>query len=135
MIKTYSEMCKLDTFIDRFNYLSLKGVVAEETFGFDRYLNQRFYKSREWKQLRNKIILRDNGCDLGIEGREIFDRVIIHHMNPLSLNDIEYMTDFLLDPEYLICVSHQTHNAIHYGDESLLFTELVERTPGDTKLW
>lgn len=135
MIKTYSEMCKLDTFIDRFNYLSLKGVVAEETFGFDRYLNQRFYKSREWKQLRNKIILRDHGCDLGIEGREIFDRVIIHHMNPLSLNDIEYMTDFLLDPEYLVCVSHQTHNAIHYGDESLLFTELVERTPGDTKLW
>lgn len=135
MIKTYSEMCKLNTFIDRFNYLSLEGVVAEETFGFDRYLNQRFYKSREWRQLRNKIIVRDNGCDLGIEGREIFDRVIIHHMNPLSFHDIEYMTDFLLDPEYLVCVSHQTHNAIHYGDESLLFTELVERTPGDTKLW
>ena len=135
MIRRYSELIQLSTFEDRFRYLKLNGVVAHETFGFDRYLNQRFYKSREWRQLRNKIILRDNGCDLGIEGREIFDRVIIHHMNPLSLNDIEYMTDFLLDPEYLVCVSHQTHNAIHYGDESLLFTELVERTPGDTKLW
>ena len=135
-IRTYSELVKLPTFMDRFNYLSLKGVVAEETFGFDRYLNQRFYRSREWKQLRNKIIVRDNGCDLGVAGYDIFEKIIIHHMNPLRLDDIVNSTDFLMNPEYLICVRPITHNAIHYGDESLLMAnEVVERKPNDTCPW
>lgn len=135
MIRTYSELCKLPTFKDRFNYLSLDGLVGQDTFGFERYLNQRFYRSKEWKQLRNKIIVRDNGCDLGINGREIFGRVIIHHMNPVGVEDIENASEYLLNPEYLICVSHLTHNAIHYGDESIFPEEFVERSPGDTKLW
>lgn len=135
MIRTYSELCKLPTFKERFNYLSLDGLVGQDTFGFERYLNQRFYRSKEWKQLRNKIIVRDNGCDLGIDGREIFGRVIIHHMNPVGVEDIENASEYLLNPEYLICVSHLTHNAIHYGDESIFPEEFVERSPGDTKLW
>lgn len=135
MIRTYSELCKLPTFKERFNYLSLDGLVGQDTFGFERYLNQRFYRSREWKQLRNKIIVRDNGCDLGIDGREIFGRVIIHHMNPVGVEDIENASEYLLNPEYLICVSHLTHNAIHYGDENIFPEEFVERSPGDTKLW
>lgn len=135
-VRTYSELIKLPTFIDRFNYLSLKGTVAEETFGFDRYLNQRFYTSREWRQLRNKIIVRDNGCDIGIPGHEIFDYIVIHHMNPLSVNDIIDSSDYLLNPEYLICVSKPTHNAIHYGDESLIAPiDLIERKPNDTCPW
>lgn len=135
-IRTYTNLSKIKDFMDRFEYLSLKGVVAEETFGFDRYLNQRFYRSREWRQLRSKIIVRDNGCDLGVPGHEIFDHIFIHHMNPLKLDDIVNSTDYLLNPEYLICVSRTTHNAIHFGDESLLpSNELVERTPNDTCPW
>lgn len=136
MIRTYSELVKLPTFMERFNYLSLKGIVAEETFGFDRYLNQKFYRSNEWRRLRNKIIVRDNGCDLGVAGCDIFEKIIIHHMNPLRLNDIVNSTDFLMNPEYLICVRPITHNAIHYGDESLLMAnEVVERKPNDTCPW
>jgi len=135
-IRTYSELIKLPTFMERFNYLSLKGIVAEETFGFDRYLNQKFYRSSEWRRLRNKIIVRDNGCDLGVAGYDIFEKIIIHHMNPLRLNDIVNSTDFLMNPEYLICVRPITHNAIHYGDESLLMeNEVVERKPNDTCPW
>ena len=135
-IRTYSELSKIDNFVDRFNYLSLKGTVAEETFGFDRYLNQKFYRSTEWRRLRNQIIVRDNGCDLGMAGHDIFDRIIIHHMNPLRLNDIVNSTDYLLNPEYLICVSRLTHNAIHYGDESLLAsTDIIERKPNDQSPW
>jgi len=135
-IRTYSELSKIDNFVDRFNYLSLKGTVAEETFGFDRYLNQKFYRSTEWRRLRNQIIVRDNGCDLGMAGHDIFDRIIIHHMNPLRLNDIINSTDYLLNPEYLICVSRLTHNAIHYGDESLLAsTDIIERKPNDQSPW
>ena len=136
MIRTYSEMIKLGTFKERFNYLSLDGVVAEETFGFDRYLNQKFYRSREWRQLRNQIIVRDNGCDLAMDGYDIFDQVIIHHMNPIRSQDIIQVTDFLTNPEYLVCVSKLTHNAIHYGDETLLpSNELVERKSNDTCPW
>lgn len=135
-IRTYSEMTKLLTFEDRFRYLMLNGNVSEETFGFDRYLNQRFYTSKEWRQLRNHIIVRDGGCDLGIPDREIFGKVMIHHLNPLSPKDIVNATDFLLNPEYLVCVSHDTHNAIHYGDVSYITSTLtLERKPGDTTPW
>lgn len=136
MIRTYSELIKLPTFMERFDYLSLKEYIGEETFGFDRYLNQKFYQSREWRQLRNKIIVRDNGCDLGVIGYEIFEKIIIHHMNPLRPNDIVNATDFLMNPEYLISVRPITHNAIHYGDKSLLMVnEIVERKPNDTCPW
>lgn len=134
-IKTYSELIMLPTFEERFQYLQLNGVVGKETYGFDRYINQRFYKSLEWKQVRDQIILRDNGCDLGLEGYEIYGRIYIHHMNPILLTDIVHQTEFLLDPEYLICVTHTTHNAIHYGDESLLITAPIERKPNDTCPW
>lgn len=135
MIRTYSELMKFDNFIDRYNYLKLGGKVGEETFGFDRYLNQQFYKSKEWLRLRDEIIIRDNACDLGIPDREIPSRIIIHHMNPITKNDIINQTEFLLNPEYMICVTKRTHDAIHYGDESLLFTGLVERTKNDTCPW
>lgn len=134
-IRTYSELMKFDNFIDRYNYLKLGGKVGEETFGFDRYLNQQFYKSKEWLRLRDEIIIRDNACDLGISDREIPSRIIIHHMNPITKNDIINQTEFLLNPEYMICVTKRTHDAIHYGDESLLFTGLVERTKNDTCPW
>ena len=134
-IRTYSELMKFDNFIDRYNYLKLGGKVGEETFGFDRYLNQQFYKSKEWLRLRDEIIIRDNACDLGIPDREIPSRIIIHHMNPITKNDIIDQTEFLLNPEYMICVTKRTHDAIHYGDESLLFTGLVERTKNDTCPW
>lgn len=134
-IRTYSELMKFDNFIDRYNYLKLGGKVGEETFGFDRYLNQQFYKSKEWLRLRDEIIIRDNACDLGIPDREIPSRIIIHHMNPITKNDIINQTEFLLNPEYMICVTKRTHDAIHYGDESLLFTGLVERTKNDTCPW
>lgn len=135
MIRTYSELMQYETFEDRFKYLSLKGEVGSETFGFDRYLNQRFYRSTEWKQVRDFIIVRDSGCDLGIPGREIHRHIIVHHMNPLSISDITDSTTFLLDPEFLICVSNNTHQAIHYGSEDLLITEPIERTPHDTCPW
>ena len=134
-IKTYSELIKYSTFEDRFNYLSLKGRVGEETYGFDRWINQKFYRSREWKQIRDYVIVRDSGCDLGILGREIPDRIIVHHINPILVNDIENSTEFLLDPEYLICVSHNTHEAIHYGDKNLLITMPIQRTKNDTCPW
>ena len=134
-IKTYSELIQYPTFEDRFKYLQLKGRVGEDTFGFDRYINQRFYRSVEWKRIRDQVILRDSGCDLGILGHEIYERVIIHHMNPISAKDISDATDYLLNPEYLICVSHLTHNAIHYGDESILVTTPIERRKNDTCPW
>ena len=134
-IKTYSELIQLKTFEERFHYLKLNGSVGEETFGFDRYLNQVLYRSQRWKSIRNRIIVRDNACDLGVEGFEVPGRIIVHHMNPLLIKDIVQETEFLLDPEYLICVSHNTHNAIHYGDESLLITAPIERLPNDTCLW
>lgn len=134
-IKNYSELSLLPTFEERFEYLKLGGVVGADTFGFDRTFNQKFYQSYEWKTVRNEIIVRDLGCDLGIEDRQIFGRILIHHMNPISLKDISDATKFLLNPEYLICVSHDTHNAIHYGDIGLVKKDLVERKPNDTCPW
>ena len=135
-IKTYSELIKLPTFEERFEYLKLNGVVSELTFGSERYLNQMFYTSDEWRKLRNKIILRDNGCDLGIEGYEIYGQnVLIHHLNPISLSDISDRTEFLLNPEYLITTTHRTHNAIHYGDENLLVKGPIVRSANDTCPW
>lgn len=133
--RSYSELIRIDTFEDRFRYLSLKGVVGDSTFGFDRYINQQFYTSREWRQVRHHVIARDNGCDLGYEGYEIFGRLTIHHMNPMVSDDIIHGDETILDPEFLITTTHQTHNAIHYGDERQLPRRLVERRPGDTKLW
>ena len=134
-IKCYSELRALSTFEERYNYLRLRGKVGQETFGFDRIFNQMFYNSREWKSVRDEVIIRDNGCDLGVEGYEIHGRIIIHHMNPISIKDISDATEFLLNPEYLICVSHNTHNAIHYGDSSLLPGGIFERRPNDTCPW
>lgn len=137
MTRTYSELVMLPTFEERFQYLRLDGAVGRETFGFDRYFNQKFYNSPEWKRLRNKIIIRDNGCDLGVEGYEIPNgaRIYIHHMNPVLLEDIETRSEFLLNPEYLITTTFPTHQAIHYGDESLLVTEPIVRTKNDTCPW
>ena len=134
-IRTYSELCQLSTFEERFDYLRLNGSVGKDTFGFDRYLNQQFYRSSEWKRIRDRVIFRDNGCDLGVEGYEIRGRILIHHINPISVEDIHTMSDLLMNPEYLICVSHRTHNAIHYGDESLIITAPIERTQNDTCPW
>ena len=134
-IRTYSELIQLPTFEERFDYLRLDGVVGKDTFGFDRYLNQQFYRSSEWKRIRNQVIVRDNGCDLGINEYEIHGRILIHHMNPISIEDLQYMSDLLMNPEYLICVSHRTHNAIHYGDESLIVTAPIERSQNDTCPW
>lgn len=135
MIRSYSELRRLDSFLDRFRYLQLRGDVGASTFGFDRYMNQQFYRSREWRQLRQHVIARDQGCDLGLDGYEIFDRIYIHHMNPMTVEDIEHGNESILDPEFLISTTHKTHNAIHYGDEKLLPQPIVERRPGDTKLW
>lgn len=134
-IRTYTELMKLQTFEERFRYLKLTARVGEETFGFDRYLNQQFYHSQEWKSIRNEIIIRDNACDLGIDGREISKGIIIHHMNPITKDDLIHQSDFLLNPDYLICVSKKTHSAIHYGDESLLFDGITERSKDDTCPW
>lgn len=135
MIRTYSELIRLPSFKERYEYLRLTGVIGEETFGFDRYVNQKFYKSREWKAVRDHVIVRDNGCDLGVEGYDIRGRILIHHMNPILLKDIQTLSEFLLDPEYLICTTLDTHNAIHYGDESLLITTPIERAKNDTCPW
>lgn len=136
MIRTYSELIKFDTFIDRYQYLRLDGKVGEETFGFDRWLNQLFYKKDpKWLSIRNEVIIRDNGCDLGIADREIHSRILVHHMNPISREDILARSEFLLNPEYLICTSKTTHDAIHYGDENLLMGEPIERTRNDTCPW
>ena len=134
-IRTYSELSKLTTFEERFEYLRLDGSVCESTFGFDRYLNQVFYRSQRWKMIRDRVIIRDNGCDLGIEDRMIYGKIIIHHMNPITIRDIEKESGYLLNPEFLIATTHNTHNAIHYGDENLLVTEPVTRTKNDTCPW
>lgn len=135
MIRTYSELITIPTFIDRFEYLCLNGRVGEDTFGYERYLNQKFYKSPEWLAVRDEVILRDFGCDLGVEGREIYGRIIVHHMNPITPDDIRNRSKFLLDPEYLISTSHMTHEAISYGDQSLLIQDPIERTRNDTCPW
>ena len=135
MIRTYSELIKLKTFKDRFEYLKLDGIVGEETFGFDRYMNQIFYKSREWTSVRRAVIIRDNGCDLGVEGYEIHGKILIHHMNPINLSDIVHKTDELLNPDYLITTVLSTHNAIHYGDANLLPALPIERRANDTCPW
>lgn len=134
-IRTYSELILLPTFEERFRYLNLHGKVGEDTFGHDRYLNQLFYTSDEWRKIRRDVIIRDNGCDLGIWDREIQGLITIHHLNPITVDDILNRSEFLLNPEYLICVSDITHKAIHYGDESLLITAPIERRPNDTCPW
>lgn len=134
-IRTYSELITLPTFEERYEYLRLNGVVGKDTFGFDRYLNQNFYRSAEWKRIRDFVIIRDNGCDLGVEDRVIYGKILIHHMNPITDQDIIHTTDALLNPEYLISVTHTTHNAIHYGDVDLLVTAPIVRTKHDTCPW
>lgn len=135
MIKTYSDLRRLETFQDRYEYLKLSGIVGKSTFGFDRYLNQMLYRSRRWRDLRQKLIIRDNGCDLGVDGYEIYGKIIIHHMNPITIEAIELGSDEIFDPNQLICTSFKTHNAIHYGDSSLLPILPVERHPNDTCPW
>lgn len=135
MIKTYSELCALKTFQERYEYLRLEGIVGQDTFGFDRYLNQLFYRSADWKRIRNEVIIRDNGCDLGVGGYEIYGKIIVHHMNPISIRDIKEVSEFLINPEYLIITTPVTHNAIHYGDASLLPQSPVIRTKNDTCPW
>jgi len=135
MIRSYRELRRLHTFKERYDYLRLKSSIGIATFGFDRYLNQSLYRSQEWKQIRDHVIVRDEACDLGIVGYDIFSHIVIHHMNPLRPEDIEDATDIVFDMDYLICTSHRTHMAIHYGDESLLYKPLVERRPGDTIPW
>lgn len=125
----------LPTFKERFEYLKLSGRVGEETFGFDRWLNQKFYRSAEWKHIRDLVIIRDNGCDLGVEGREIYGKILIHHMNPITKKDILERTDLLLNPKYLISVTKQTHDAIHYSDESILMNDQIARSKNDTCPW
>jgi hypothetical protein len=135
-IKTYDELMELETFEERYEYLKIGGEVGKETFGFDRYLNQVFYRSKEWQSVRNKVIARDNGCDLGIPGREIRgNKILIHHMNPITKADIINRSEFLLDPKYLICTVKNTHDAIHYGSKDLLYTDPIERSKNDTCPW
>lgn len=134
-IRTYSELIELQTFEERFRYLQLNGRVGEETFGFDRYLNQKFYNDPEWLRIRDQVIIRDNGCDLAMPDREIKTRILVHHMNPIDKEDILRRSDFLLNPEYLICTIKATHDAIHYGDESKLIIMPPERRPNDTCPW
>ena len=136
IIRTYSELITLPTFEERYEYLRLDGAVCEETFGFDRYLNQEFYqRSNEWKRVRDLVIIRDQGCDLGVEGREIRGKILVHHMNPITKEDILKRSEFLLNPEYLICTLKSTHDAIHYGDENLLMKGPVVRRANDTCPW
>ena len=133
--RNYTELSKLNTFKKRFDYLKLNGSVGQQTFGFDRLFNQRFYKSREWREVRDLVIVRDNGCDLGLEDFPIMGLIYIHHMNPFTMEDLERNVSILLNPEYLICVSFDTHNAIHYGDKSKLITLPKERSMNDTCPW
>lgn len=135
MLRTYTELIQIPSFVERFKYLKLGGRVGEETFGYDRYLNQQFYQSYDWKRLRRDIIIRDCGCDLAFQDREIFDRIYIHHMNPIGAEDILRNSEMVLNPEFLICTSKLTHEAIHFGDESLLYMDPIERRPGDTCPW
>lgn len=134
-IRTYSELSRLESFEERYQYLKLTGIVGETTFGFDRWVNQNFYRSWEWKAARDRVIVRDNGCDLGVPGYEIHANLLIHHMNPISMKDIEHGEEWILDPNFLITTSRQTHNAIHYGDETLLPRGPITRKSGDTTLW
>jgi len=135
-IKTYSELIKLPTFEERYEYLKIGGKVGEETFGFDRYLNQNFYKSKEWISVRNKVIARDNGCDLATPGREIREStILVHHMNPITKEDILNRSDLLLNPEYLICTVKNTHDAIHYGSDEILYKDPIVRSKNDTCPW
>lgn len=133
--RTATELNTLETFEERFDYLMLAGRVGNDTFGFERYLNQRFYRSKEWRDIRHHVIARDEACDLGIEGYDIFDRPIIHHMNPMTAEQVIDGISDILDPEYLITTTHRTHNAIHYGTKDSLPQPLVTRTPGDTRPW
>lgn len=134
-IKTYSELILLPTFEERFKYLQLNGRIGDDTFGFDRYINQKFYRSAEWKRIRDYIIIRDNGCDLAVDGYEIHGRILIHHINPITISDIKFSTEYLMNPDYLICVTHSTHNAIHYGDEKQIITGPIVRAKNDTCPW
>lgn len=134
-LRTYSELKQLKTFEERYEYLKLDGQVGADTFGFDRYLNQVFYKSPEWRSVRNEVIVRDNGCDLGIEGREIHTKILVHHMNPICKKDILERSDILLNPEYLITTVKRTHDAIHYGDSDTLIKDPIERSANDTCPW
>lgn len=133
--KTYSELITIPTFEERFEYLQLKGSVGKDTFGYDRYLNQILYRSPEWKKLRNQIIIRDCGCDLACEGYEIYGRILIHHLNPITVDDVLDRNRKVFDPNNLVCVTHNTHNAIHYGDASMLLTGPIVRTKNDTCPW
>ena len=135
MTLTYSELALRDSFLARFRYAMLGGELGVATFGFDRHLNQSFYGSHEWKRARDIAIIRDDGCDLGVPGMQIMDRVLVHHMNPIKVQDLVHFNEDILNPEYLICVSTRTHNAIHFGDERQLAPPIVERRPGDTTLW
>lgn len=135
IIRSYSELIRLPTYLERFQYLQLSGKIGEETFGFDRYLNQILYRSPEWKRFRRDIILRDNGCDLACEGYEIIGKILVHHMNPITMEDILNRDPKIFDPENVISTSMNTHNAIHYGDESLLITQQIERSKYDTCPW
>lgn len=135
IIRTYSELITLPTFEDRYRYLQLNGEVGKDTFGFDRYINQQFYRSKEWQRIRDEVIIRDNAYDLGMEGYEIHGRIYVHHMNPIMVRDIQSNSDYLMNPEFLICTTHRTHNAIHYGDENLLARAPIERTKNDTCPW
>lgn len=133
--RSYSELSMIDLYSDRFEYLSLDGVVGFETFGFERYLNQKFYTSTEWRTIRNRVIVRDDGCDLGHPDRPILGKIIVHHMNPMVSRDIRHAESYILDPEFLISVSLSTHNAIHYGSKEVLQQKTIERKSGDTRLW
>lgn len=135
-IRAYSELITIPNFHDRYRYLKLSGAVGGSTFGFDRYINQEFYRSKEWKRIRREVIIRDKGCDMGIDGYEIFDKILVHHMNPIRPEDLfRHDPDVIMNPEFLISVSNMTHQAIHYGSENLLPQLPVKRTKGDTKLW
>ena len=134
--RCYSELITLPTFKERFEYLKLGGRIGRDTFGFDRYINQQLYqRNPKWKSARDRVIIRDNGCDLGVEGHEIYGKIIVHHMNPITMDDVINERDWIFDPEFLICTIHNTHNAIHYGDESLLIVAPTERRPNDTCPW
>ena len=133
--RKYTELIKLDTFEERFDYLKLSGRTGTSTFGFDRYLNQAFYTSKAWRQVRQDVIIRDNACDLAIPERSILYGVRVHHMNPVTAEDLELGKDIILDPEFLVCVSHTTHNAIHFGSKKNLVTLPKKRKKGDTTLW
>lgn len=133
--KTYSELIRLEKYMDRYQYLMLSGRVGQETFGYERFLNQSLYKSYEWRSVRDEVIVRDHGCDLGMEGYEIYGSIIVHHMNPITMDDIQNRNENIFNPEYLVSTSFSTHNAIHYGDEGLLITEPIIRTKNDTCPW